>query len=195
MNERAPPVPPRTLLLQLAATLLAGTVLTVAVVLPAEYNIDPTGFGALTGINRISAPLEITVEAAVTAPPEIVRVEPLPFREDVIRLEVGGLGSGGLGALEYKVTMTRGQSLSYSWTASSDVVFEFHGHTVSPEGDAPVLVMDYLKGQGSAGNGTLTAPIAGIHGWYLANPGFDPISVEIRLAGYYELSPGIMAIR
>lgn len=179
---------------QLVFAFLLGTVLTVFVVLPAEYNIDPTGFGRLTGLDQISAPREIVVETKVIAPPEIARLAPAPFREDTLSIPLGALGEG-LGALEYKVTMARGEALVYSWTASAPVVYEFHGHTVSDDPGVPIEVMDYVKDRAAESHGALIAPMDGIHGWYFANPGFEPITIELRLAGYYVLEPGIIGIR
>lgn len=178
--------------LQVAGALALGTALTVLVVLPAEYGIDPTGFGALTGLDRLSQPQEIVIETRATAPSEIAAVEPLPFRRDVVTIPVGALGES-LGAVEYKVTMAAGQTLVYSWKATAPVVYEFHGHTTPADG-GPVEVMNYLQGRAEEGHGTLTAPIDGIHGWYFANPAFEAIAVELTLAGFYRLEPGIIGI-
>lgn len=176
-------------------TLLAvglGTALTILVVLPAEYGVDPTGFGRLTALVAISAPPEVLVETRVSAPPEIARVEPMPFRKDTVTLEIGAFGES-LGALEYKISLEAGQTMIYSWRASKPVVFEFHGHTQPTDG-SPVEVMNYIAGQGASSSGTLTAPIGGIHGWYFANPEFEPITIELTLAGYYRLEPGLIGV-
>jgi len=37
-----------------------------------------------------------------------------------------------------------------------------------------------------------TAPIDGIHGWYFANAGMEPVMVELKLSGYYTLEPGVL---
>ena len=41
---------------RLGIATLGAVVLLVMVVLPAEYGIDPTGFGRLTGISKLSDP-------------------------------------------------------------------------------------------------------------------------------------------
>jgi hypothetical protein len=182
----------RQLGLQVAGAALLGTLLTVLVVLPTEYGLDPTGFGALTGLNKLSAPPEVVVETAFTAPPEIARAEPMPFRQDVISVPIGAFGRT-LGATEYKVTLQEGQTMVYSWKASVPILFEFHGHTTPTDG-SPAEVMDYSKGTADQANGALTAPIDGIHGWYFANPTFDDVTVELTMAGYYTLEPGLIGI-
>lgn len=185
-------VTPGRLWAQVAAAAALGTVLTVTVILPTEYGMDPTGFGALTGLNRLSEPPELVVETRFTAPPEIAAVEPLPFRQDVVTVPIGAFGRT-LGATEYKVTLAEGQTMVYSWKASAPILFEFHGHTTPTDG-SPAQVMDYIKGQAGEGHGTLTAPLSGIHGWYFANPTFEEVTVELTMAGYYQLGPGIIGI-
>lgn len=191
VGSPAPP-PASRLALQVLGAAVLGTVLTVTVILPTEYGLDPTGFGALTGLDKLSAPPEVVVETRFAAPPEIAAVEPMPFRQDVITVPIGAFGVT-LGATEYKVTLAEGQTLVYSWRATAPIVFEFHGHTTPTDG-SPAEVMDYIKGQASEGHGTLTAPLSGIHGWYFANPTFEPVSVELTLAGYYRLEPGLIGI-
>lgn len=178
--------------LQVLGAAVLGTVLTVAVILPTEYGLDPTGFGALTGLSRLSEPPEVVVETRLTAPPEIARVEALPFRQDVVTVPIGAFGRT-LGATEYKVSLEVGQTMVYSWKASAPILFEFHGHTTPTDG-SPAEVMDYIKGQASEGSGTLTAPLSGIHGWYFANPTFEDVTVELTMAGYYTLEPGLIGI-
>jgi len=182
----------RVLALQVAGAVVLGTLLTVLVILPTEYGMDPTGFGALTGLNALSQPPEVVVETKFAAPPEIARAEPIPFRQDTITVPIGAFGRG-LAATEYKVTMAEGQSLVYSWTSSVPLIFEFHGHT-NPTDGSPAEVMDYIKGNASEGNGSLTAPLTGIHGWYFANSAFEEAKVELKLAGFYTLEPGLIGI-
>jgi len=185
------------LLLQVLGAFAVGTALTVLVVLPAEYTIDLTGFGALTGLNRVSAPIEVTVPTQVMAPPEIAKPSPVPFRTDVVTITVPPM-TEQFGRLEYKVTLHKGDTMVYSWKASKPLISEFHGHTLQTEQNPTMQVMDYIKETASESNGTLTAPIDGIHGWYWAQPGYpegmEATQVELHLAGYYTLEPGIIAM-
>jgi hypothetical protein len=47
-----------------AAAAVAGSALFVLFVLPAEFHRDPTGFGKLTGLDRLAGPEVVTVAAA-----------------------------------------------------------------------------------------------------------------------------------
>jgi len=110
---------------------------------------------------------------------------PGPFRSDVIRVPLKAAADPGKGhEVEYMVRMKTGDSLVYSWETApgSDVWHEFHGHT-------PQTVTFYKKAGGTSHHGSLTAPFDGIHGWYFENRTKRPVSVRLRLSGYYELIP------
>ena len=66
--------------------------------------------------------------------------------------------------------------------AGSDVWHEFHGHT-------PQTVTFYKKAAGVTHHGSLTAPFDGIHGWYFENRSKAPVTVRLRLSGFYEIIP------
>ncbi len=111
-----------------------------------------------------------------------------PFRTDTIDIPL----EGNDGDLEYKLLMKTGDSIVYSWEVlggeNPDYFYaEFHGHT-EPAGGTGDL-MFYRKETGSAENGAFTAPFEGIHGWYLQNQNVAPVTVRLRVAGYYELVP------
>lgn len=187
MTIAAPP--PSRLGLQLAATFLVAGTVTVLFVLPAEYRIDPTGFGRLIGLDRLSATPEIVIETRA-APVEIARSYATPFRSDTVSIHLGGL-EDNYGQMEYKITMQPGDTLVYSWTASHALDYEFHGHTLETEHDPTINVMNYEAGTSAGVNGAFTAPLDGIHGWYFLNRDVNtPVEIEIRLSGYYRLEPG-----
>jgi len=194
MTVPAPRNGPRAarLALPIAGAAAAAAVIAGVFVLPAEYGIDPTGLGTALGLTRISAPQEVTVETRFTAPPEIATLRERAFRTETVEIEVNPF-SINYGALEYKVSMNEGDVLLYSWTSDQPLIFEFHGHTIDDDTGAPIEVMDYVAGEGTSANGTLVAPIDGIHGWYFANSAFDdPAHVQLTLSGYFELEPGVI---
>ncbi|WP_373355497.1 hypothetical protein [Pseudoroseicyclus sp. CXY001] len=186
------------LLPQLGLTALVATAVTVAFVLPAEYGIDPTGLGAATGLTRLDAPQEIRVEPVANVPFEIARPHETPYREDTIMVRVGGLDEF-YGQIEYKLTMQAGDTLLYSWSSPEELYYDFHGHA-DPEAhaegasDGPMEVMTYATGRAFEASGVLTAPIDGIHGWFLANRKMEPVMMELHLAGWYELGPGLISL-
>jgi hypothetical protein len=63
MPEREPPSP-RALLYATIAALVVAILLFVAVVLPAEYGVDPTGIGRPLGLTRMGEIKRAAAEAA-----------------------------------------------------------------------------------------------------------------------------------
>lgn len=182
----------RGLLGQTAAALVAAAAVTVLVVLPAEYGRDPTGFGRLTGLTRLAGEQAAVLSAEESAAAAAVhRPAPAPWRSDVleIRLEAGG----GPGAeIERKVWMEPGQSFVYAWEADGEVYSDFHGETL-PEPRMEVMtyrVEDPLAGGAAkVANGGFVAPMAGFHGWFFRNLEPRPVTIRVKLAGFYELRP------
>ena len=51
-------------------------------------------------------------------------------------------------------------------------------------------LMFYEKAAGAKASGSLIGPWQGTHGWYWQNKSGAPVTVRVRLAGFYELIPG-----
>jgi hypothetical protein len=118
----------------------------------------------------------------------VSRTYPAPYRSDVIDVRVRGDG----GEVEYMIKMKPGDTVVYSWEVQGignpqAFMTEFHGHTepVGGRGD----LMFYEKGAGAKTSGSLIAPWQGEHGWYWQNKSDAPVTVRLRLAGFYELAP------
>ena len=116
------------------------------------------------------------------------RTYPAGYRTDVIDVPIGA----GV-ELEYMIAMKAGGTVVYSWevpTIAHPGFFytEFHGHTepVGGKGD----VMFFEKGSGAKTSGSLIAPWEGVHGWFWSNKSASPVTVRLRMAGFYELVPG-----
>src|SRR5690606_15163092 len=77
----------------------------------------------------------------------------------------------------------------YSWRSSAPLYYEFHGHTLNPDGSFGEAML-YRFEEGEASHGVVHAPLEGLHGWFFLNRTFDtPIEVELTLAGTYRLEP------
>ncbi len=124
--------------------------------------------------------------AELREPTTVLRSE-RPFRTDTIEIELGAIS---LGVLEYKITMSAGDTVVYSWASPVDVHVEFHGHT-DPALNPVMDVVFYDIVDGAAASGTLTAPMDGMHGWYFRNRTFETFKVQLTMAGFYELGPGL----
>ena len=177
----------------IGGALVSATAIAVLFVLPAEYHIDPTGFGRLTGIDELAGPEVLSLANAPAGENQTARYYDTPYRTDLIEIPLHGDEMDN--DLEYKVRMKPGATLTYSWNVTGDEAhpewfyYDFHGESrPTPEGQRPTVI-EYRKETGIASSGSLIAPFEGIHGWYLQNQSDKPVVVHLRLSGFYELVP------
>ncbi len=166
------------------ALLVSGLALVLAV-LPAEFGVDPTGVGRKLGLLALAetkaqvAAFEGTRDTAATA--RTVVQEPRAFRTETVDFALAPHEF-----VEYKYRLDKGQPLLYSWHATAPVNLEFHAE---PDGAPRGYAETYEKRNAvESAAGTLTAPFAGIHGWYWENPTDAPVTVTLSSAGFYSLA-------
>ncbi|MES2841786.1 MAG: transmembrane anchor protein [Pseudomonadota bacterium] len=196
----------------LRSTILAAVsavVLLVAVVLPAEYGVDPTGIGRVLRMTemgeikqQLAAEAAADAAAAPAAPAQAVGTAaagmvaanaaqpstPAPAPAPVAvaaapkvewRDEMPVTLTPGEGT-EIKLKMVQGAKAQYSWVVEGGQVnFDTHG-------DAPGKSISYEKGRGvAADEGVLEAAFTGNHGWYWRNRGQADVKVILRTRGDY----------
>ena len=178
------------------ALALAST-LVVAVVLPAEYAIDPTGAGRALGLTQMGeVKVQLSKEAAQDAEAASMPVStmagsqstsPMPetagaaitAKKDVTSVTL----APGEGA-EVKVTASKGARVAFAWSVDrGHVNYDTHGDPVSaPRG----FYHGYGKGKQSTGErGELVAAFDGKHGWFWRNRSDQPLTVTLRTEGQY----------
>jgi hypothetical protein len=168
-----------------AALLGAGLVL-VMFILPAEFGVDPLGTGARFGLlelgltgQRVEALDAATSQE--TAGQAIIVGQERPFQEETIDFTIEPRGS-----MEYKYRLDKGEALLYSWKATTPVNYELHAE---PDGAPRGYAQSYEKGsEAPQASGTLTAPFAGIHGWYWENTSDQEVTVSLTASGFYNMS-------
>lgn len=165
----------------IAAVIIASIAL-VLVILPAEYNIDPTGIGKALKLTSISQPAEAapvelkTVEE--TAPDDQIAAE----ASDTVTIEIPA-NKG----LEYKLLMEKHAHLEYEWLTDGEALyFDFHGE---PEGDTTGYFESFAETTSNNMKGSLTTPFAGSHGWYWKNETDTPVIVTLSIKGNYIIKP------
>jgi len=160
----------------MAIAFVVAVVLLVLVVLPAEYNVDVTGFGRAIGLTVLSDPSAESATASAAEGNTAPEVE----RNDRTVVEVPP-GKG----VEYKFRLRSGQKMKYSWTSDSRSLFyDFHGE---PQGAAGDVFESFAAGRASRIKGTFTAPFEGTHGWYWKNSGTQAVQVTLATSGPYEI--------
>lgn len=187
-------MPRGRLLIALAGAAVLAVLIVLGAILPAEFNRDPLGVGRLSGLSRLWAPDDRTVDAKAGGVAR-AREYDIPFRSDLIEIPLGDFLAGAeKSELEYKVRMKKDATLIYAWevvgTAEPrDFHFDQHGHTTPTPGQ-PMTVATYRQAFGLKQQGALTAPFDGIQGWQFSNSSEKPVVVKLRLSGFYELIPG-----
>lgn len=193
----SPPINPQTELpssrqlfqSSLLALVIAAVVLVVAV-LPAEYGIDPTGFGSKLGLNALHKSQEMEPPSGTSSPSSTLSTNLLAnttspvqrqakaYRNDTMRLDL----APGQGA-EIKARMSTGASFLFHWTTGNQpVYFDMHGERIN-DGDA--FTSFWIGRDQSQASGAFTAPFDGTHGWYWKNSSARSITIELTISGYY----------
>ena len=183
----------KTLAIITGGGFIAGALIVLGAIMPAEFNTDPLGLGKLSGISRLWAPDEIEIDANTASGP-LARESEIPPRTDVIEVPLTDFLGGAKGSeLEYKVAMKQGAQLIYEWEAigaskPEDIAYDFHGHT-TPAPGKPMEVATYKQARGLKQAGSLTAPFDGIQGWQFSNFAEGPVIIRVKLTGFYDLVP------
>jgi hypothetical protein len=187
----------RRLIASIGAAVLVALIILVVAVLPAEYGIDPTGLGKKMGLTAISAPTRTLQIKDVVGGNEKIREvalpdpgEPTPLpnpaviqlkaaeaqtKIKTIRLDIDE-------QTEIKAIMQSAQVIVYSWKSDGEVYTDFHGHNPSM-GEGFVRYEEQQSGH--EGNGSLVAPFDGEHGWYWLNVSDKPVTITLKLTGYF----------
>ncbi len=193
----------RQLLRSTLIALAVAAALLVAVVLPAEYAIDPTGIGralGLTEMGEIKAQLaeeaaaDAALDSADGSAPAAARATPRAIGAERPQATPSAPGAtpaqawqdemqvvlqSGEGA-EIKLVMKAGERAQFSWFAQGGAVnFDAHG-------DGGGQAISYEKGRNvPADEGVLQAAFDGNHGWFWRNRGDAPVTVVVRVRGQY----------
>ncbi|ESE41411.1 MULTISPECIES: hypothetical protein [Gammaproteobacteria] len=156
-----------------SATVVAAIAL-VTFILPAEYNIDPTGVGQKLGLTSIAQAAEADGAVAVTG----AQASNTEFQTIEVVVPAGR-------GVEYKFAMPQYAKMTYEWMTDGDALyFDLHGE---PEGDTTGYFESYTIATSNEMKGSFTAPFAGSHGWYWKNKTDKPIAVQLQVKGQYEV--------
>ena len=184
------------------STVIAGAAavaILVTVVLPAEYNIDPTGIGEALGLAEMGEIKSQLAEEA-EADRQMGLDEQSSLLDGVLGLFVGTAyaqeaapAKGGEAwrdettftlkpgdSAEWKMVMEAGQTAEYQMLVEGGRVnFDLHGHGGGNS-------VTYEKGRGSTGaEGEVTADFDGEHGWFWRNRDSADVTVTVQVRGEY----------
>lgn len=159
----------RSLLKATVFSFVVAIVVLVLFILPAEYNIDPTGIGQKLGLN-------VFAEQAVVA--NTVASNNSYGEQDSVVLTVPA-GQG----IEYKLAMDQFSKTTYEWVTDGGTLYvDLHGE---PKGDTTGYFESYAIATVTQMKGSFTAPFTGSHGWYWKNKSDTDIQVQLIFNGKY----------
>ncbi len=151
----------------IVSALLASVALLI-IILPAEYNIDPTGVGRKLGLTVFSEPASVPVSADNASTGE---------REYILITVPANKG------IEYKFIMNQYAKLEYEWLTDGTALYhDLHGE---PEGDTTGYYESFTIATASEMKGSFTTPFHGSHGWYFKNETDAPVQVQLIVKGDY----------
>lgn len=171
---------PKALLKSSLIAMIIAAVILLLIILPAEYNIDPTGIGRTIGLTQLASS-ENPADIQDDKPGHLINeAQQNKSSQDSTSIEIFA-GEG----LEYKFYLKENQKLKYNWsTDKGPLHFDFHGE---PEGDTTGFFESYTLASAAKMAGTLTTPFAGSHGWYWRNDTNQTIVINLVTSGQYEI--------
>lgn len=131
-------------------------------VLPAEYGVDPTGFGGAIGLMD-DGPAQADVSA--------VNIQDVAPRNETHVFELPASGAWR----EMKWELEAGMTVVYSWTSDFAVQYDLHHDTLG----------SYAAGEADAWHGSFTAPEDGNYGWAFRSPTADATTLTLTITGHW----------
>ena len=170
---------------------ISAVAILIAVILPAEYGIDPTGAGRVLGLTEMG---EIKQDLADEAEQDqqLHGADQSSLLDDIFGLFVSPayaqdvwqdtitftLNPGEF--TEIKLEMAEGAQAQFAWSSEGGRInFDLHAHGGGQS-------HTYEKGRGATeGSGEMLAPFAGEHGWFWRNRDDEAVTVTLNLKGAY----------
>ena len=167
----------KTLLKASIAAVAIAVIAFITLILPAEYNVDPTGVGHALGLTAL-AQSDKVIEVAPTA--DESKLANTAMKKDMTTIVV--LAGKGV---EYKFFMEKHAEIDYEWeTDGTALYFDFHGE---PKGDKTGYFKSFTIATSSEMKGLMTVPFTGSHGWYWKNKTDKDVVVTLKTEGHYEV--------
>jgi hypothetical protein len=186
-----------------ALAVVVAAVAMVFFILPAELDIDPTGFGertGLTGLARSGPGTNIYLQRGLKRTNVLFPLD-APAKPDEATLRATLANKGVVvpaGArfvsdhweyellpytsIEMKYKLQQGEPMIFAWHAPVPVHYDMHA--VPDQGGNPAAE-SYAIGDASSRTGVYVAPFTGIHGWFWQNQTLNPVTVSIDSTGLF----------
>jgi hypothetical protein len=164
----------KTLIKASVSAIIVAAIVLVTIILPGEYNIDPTGIGKKLGLTVLATAGEEQQPVASLAASK--------GTDEFQTIEVTVPAGRGI---EYKFYMEQYEKMTYEWlTDGEQLYFDLHGE---PEGDTTGYFESFAIAATNEMKGSFTTPFAGSHGWYWKNKTDKAIAIQLMVKGQYEV--------
>ena len=90
-------------------------------------------------------------------------------------------------AMEFKFQIKKDQSISYNWTSSAPLIYDFHGDPAPELGYRKGYFESFAKGKSSGEKGEQAVPYDGSHGWYWKNESASDVTITLSTTGEYKV--------
>ncbi len=167
----------------LLATVIAFLVL-ILFILPAEYNIDPTGFGSQLGLTQLAQQHQRDTPSTDKEPIKHSSLEQKTVLAAVRQDSVEVIVPAHQG-IEYKFYLEKNQTMTYQWATNGAALYlDLHGE---PDGDTTGYYESYSIATVKEMSGQFTTPFTGVHGWYWKNSTNKDVKVTLNSKGPYKV--------
>ncbi|MCK5830498.1 MAG: hypothetical protein KAH20_09370 [Methylococcales bacterium] len=174
----------KSLILACIISIILATIILFVAVLPAEYNIDPTGLGSKLGLTVLSQaegemikPSVFSCSDNASSTDKKLGTE---WKDTVIITLPPKKG------LEYKFSITKDETFEFEWSTAdkTKLYFDFHGE---PKGDKTGFFKSFKENTDNQSGGFLVAPFTGAHGWYWENKTNQTVIIILKTRGNYKI--------
>lgn len=143
-----------------AVAAILAVVALVLFILPAEYGIDPTGFGGAIGLTPEATPDTAAFNKQDNAP-----------RNETFTLELPASGAWR----EVKFDMVAGMAFVFQWESDFAVQHDLHNDDLG----------SFDAGEATGRSGSFTAPADGAYGWAFRTPSADATTLTLHVTGHW----------
>ena len=186
----------------------------MTVILPAEYDIDPTGLGGILGLTALSGGratvspeiADDIMDPAGTTPATVPGTLPVPEPDaaETMPGEYRKLPTPPGTDLSHQtvyrtevleIPLALDEELEYKaslaqgepllYSWETDEGMVYYDFHGEPAESDERVFMSYEEGEKNTTHGYLIAPFTGDHGWYWLNISDHPVTVKLTVSGYY----------
>ncbi len=181
-TESAPPARSSSRKLLIGSGLAIVAIGIVAIVLPAEFGVDPLGTGKALGLTKLAEPEMNEEQIRGAKRTGVLTLSDAPLEREQWDDE-WQVTLAPYEGIELKYTLNEGAAIDFEWEATGTVEYDLHSH---PFEGGTELTESYAVDRGERMQGHYVAAFTGLHGFYWQNRNMADVTVTIRAAGSIE---------